>query len=516
MDLGESKRKRQGQWRQSLLVTAWSLASLMACTGASGQQGTQSTPPAVESRPKRRTIEEIRNSFHNAKAAHAKVSPIIRHPRAAEALNPAILGQLKAQKLAASLGSGHPMDATGVSGGSQNPTGGSSTPAGGSGNPGGATGNNPTGASSNPPGTTGNNPAGGSSNPAGTAGNTATGGSTSLPSGGSTSSIKGPTPPRSMTRAVAAITPVANQSPPLSSSTSNAGSNLGRFSAPIRMKVCPPGTGPVVQQINGAERAVFTQDPNGNEYTMEGCRFGNSKGELHLEGGFKAGTISLIIESWSDTLIKAQVNPQLTGELDQNNVSLVVHAAGNGSPATVSGCKFYSLREQLNIQSFPSANVSISSVIATDGTPVKAVFSSPYKTVSWGGNASPPNLSPNLAGGVDRNYPNRFGPGMDVWDLGGLAPGFAPVSFQLAYWALENCAGSDFLSMTTMQNATIYNDGQWNAQWDPQNGNRILVSFAEQHCHLGNGFLGVGDDESNSSYALNITVVGPKGANPWP
>jgi hypothetical protein len=62
---------------------------------------------------------------------------------------------------------------------------------------------------------------------------------------------------------------------------------------------------------------------------------------------------------------------------------------------------------------------------------------------------------------------------------------------------------------------TIYNDGKWNARWDPQNSRRIIVYFAEQHCHTSPSLMQLGDDESNSSYALTITVIGPRGVSPW-
>jgi hypothetical protein len=231
-----------------------------------------------------------------------------------------------------------------------------------------------------------------------------------------------------------------------------------------------------------------------------GCRFGQSKGDVHLEGGFKVGTIPLVIESWSDTEIKARMNPALAGEPDQNTVSLVVVPVGSAGLTRVPGFRFYAAREQVTLVSISQKRVTLGAITATDGHLVTAKFSSPDPH---------PSASNPYVGRVDRNHQARFGPGLDVWDLSGLAPGFEPLSFRLSYWATEGCGGVIF-----PQDQTVYNDGKWGARWDPQNSRRIVVNFAEQHCHKSPSGMELGDDESNSSYALIISVIGPKGVRP--
>ena len=269
--------------------------------------------------------------------------------------------------------------------------------------------------------------------------------------------------------------------------------------------VCPPGPGPGVFNINGKLHGViFTPDPNGNEYTIVGCRFGNSKGDLHLEGGFRAGTIPLLIESWTDTLIKARMNPALSGEPDQSNVSLVIVPVGSPGLTRLPGFSFYAMRETVTLRTMPQNGVVLASITASDGKPVQASYSSPFSSTV---NGQPTG---SFTAGVYRGYYARFSPGMDYWDLSGLAPGFVPLQFQIGYWTFDGC-----LVGVLPAEETIYNDGRWNAYWDPQNGNRIVVNFAELHCHRSQSLMQLEDDYSDSEYGLVIAVVGPRGVDPW-
>jgi hypothetical protein len=399
----------------------------------------------ASAKPRVRSDEEVQKFFRNARSAHFAASPKVPNPRAAEARNPAILQALKAQKMAAGSVPAHAMDATGASSNSQNPA----------------------GAASAPPANTGPTP--------GLAGNTPNGRSSNLSRPGNTA-VPGMPPNHARLAMLTAPAPLRN--------------------------ICPPGPGPGVFSVNGKPRgAIFTQDPNGNEYTIVGCRFGNSRGEVHLEGGFRAGTVPLVIESWSDTVIKAKMNPALTGEPDQSNVSLVVVPIGSPGLTRVPGFTFYAVREVSTLHSFPQSGVTLRAITATDGQAVPANFSSPYS-----GNTP----AASFTAGVERNHHARFDPGTDIWDLSGLAPGFEPLDFQLSHWATEDC-GTKVLPA----DETIYNDGRWDARWDPRNSKRIVVNFAEQHCHESPSMMQLGDDQSNSTYALTITVIGPKGVSPW-
>ncbi len=114
--------------------------------------------------------------------------------------------------------------------------------------------------------------------------------------------------------------------------------------------------------------------------------------------------------------------------------------------------------------------------------------------------------SGTFTAGVDRYDFYRFNPATDIWDLSNLAPGFVATQFSLSHWAVEDCSqGFELI----IDNATLYDDGQWSAQWDPSNPKRIIVNVAEQHCHDPEG-----TDASSSNYALEIQVSGPIGVNP--
>jgi len=102
-------------------------------------------------------------------------------------------------------------------------------------------------------------------------------------------------------------------------------------------------------------RVVFTQDPNYNHYAISGCGFGTVPGRIYLIAvpiGFPGhgGNITLLPaqgqtwgNQWSDTFIDAQVDPSISGELDQSNVSLVIQAAAGGQ-AQANGFSFYAKR----------------------------------------------------------------------------------------------------------------------------------------------------------------------------
>ncbi len=543
MKVGGTRPNPRVRVHQTSLFLA---AMILLSAGAFAQQGNSSDAQ----KPARRklTVEEVRSHFWSSPKLHEHASPRIQSPHAAAAMNSPVLAQLQSQKAGADIGPGHTMGATGGSGNSQDPTGGSSTPPGGcdpagtpanpaagggashkdkdkdhhhagggsnppaasgqpcGNNPTAGTGGNPNGSSNPPAGTPGANPTG-SNPPAGTPGSNPPGSNPPAgtpggkPSGGgATPSMAGPSHPHSVVVASAAA-PVAVQTPPPSAQSGSNAYKLGAKATAPLTAICPPGPNPAVFDINTKNIAgiIFTQDPTGNDYAIHGCRFGYNRGTAHLEGGFKSGNVPLKIVAWDDHYIRAQVDPNLAGEIDQNNVSLVI-TTHDGNSSKFTGSKFYAERVKTHLESFPQSAVALGATNDAEGKPVAAKYSSPYKP-------NFPNATP-LTGGVDRNDVIRFNPGTDVWDLSGLSPLFTPIDFYVDHWALDECMASGLGYGET----TIYNDGHWSGHWD---NNRIVVNFAEQHCHMSGGLMGIGDDESNSSYALIVTVLGPKGVDPW-
>lgn len=247
---------------------------------------------------------------------------------------------------------------------------------------------------------------------------------------------------------------------------------------------CTTLHGPSITTVSGQQgtSAVFTQDPQYNLFTIRGCNFGQNKGQAQLSSTSGGKLTDLTIDTWTDTLITAEVPSNLIGITDQDNVALVLLPSG-GSQVAKSGFHFYAKRAELHVVLIPASQVSMAPISDASGIAVTGQLSSPYK-VSGG----------NVSGGVDRINPVRFGGGTDVFDFSKLKPGFSIEKFQLSTLNPLNCEGDN------------YTDGNWSSQLS---GNAIRVSWQEQHCHNAEGFLTPGDDISNSSYGLDVWLVGP-------
>ena len=260
---------------------------------------------------------------------------------------------------------------------------------------------------------------------------------------------------------------------------------------------------PTIVTVNGKNTGtVFTPDPQFNLYTIQGCKFGEAPGQAYIYGPFAAGQVALQIELWTDTQIIAKVNPQVTGELDQSNVTLVVAPSG-GPQVQKAGFKFYAVRETtLLTKILPSAFVP-AAVTDTANHPVLAQYISP------GG-----GYFPGTSASVGRGAENVFNGGQDLFDFSKMKPGFITETYSMG-WAV----------MTNTEN--YQENGTWNGEWV---GDNIRVSWKMQHFHHGLnvmdmtafvyslGSAGSKDstDVSLSLYYLNVWVTGPKGVSPWP
>ncbi len=483
--------------RRFVLLVASTILLLSPCYLTAQAAGTPSGQPtgqdpaaAGQNSPHKPTPQEVEEAFRRAHRK-AKKSPKIKNTHSGDdpqtAAIRAALEQLRAGRSNAgntpgsSSGSGQTTNAGGSTPAGSNPTG--ANPAGaGSGRNSGST----TTGSSNPPvGTPGV--------PPGNAPGSSGGGSRSV----SVASM-------AMARPAMAIPAPATPPPP----APNSAASRGALATQPNLSVLGCSTKQLmILSINGVKTGisnpniVFTQDPQYNDYKISGCNFGSTQGQAHLNGPFRSGVVPLQIKSWTDNLIEVMLDPNLKGEPDQNSVTLVINPVGSAQ-AQLQNCKFYALRQQVMLPHLlSSSSVTLAQIIDDNGTPVPTVkFASPYKDPLTSDTTT-------FTAGVDRYDSYRFNPATDIWDLSNLAPGFVATEFSLSHWATEDCEQgfNVFLS-----DPTIYNDGQWGAQWDPGNPKRILVNVAEQHCH--DGYRG--QDASNSSYALEIQVTGPIGVNP--
>lgn len=257
---------------------------------------------------------------------------------------------------------------------------------------------------------------------------------------------------------------------------------------------CATVHGPSIATVSGQQgsSAVFTQDPQYNLFTIRGCNFGQNKGQGQLNSASGRKLTDLTIDSWTDTLITAEVPSTLTGALDQDNVSLLLFP-GNGPQVQKSGFRFSAKRAEIHLASIPAGQVTLATISDSDGSPVQAKLSSPYTV----GAAA-------MSGGVDRNNVVRFSGGTDVFNFARLKPGFTIEKFQVN--ELSNASCNDLGPTTT----TTYTDGNWNWQLS---GSTIRVSWQEQHCH--DAYFG---DASDAGYGLDIWLSGPvlgPGDSPW-
>ena len=165
---------------------------------------------------------------------------------------------------------------------------------------------------------------------------------------------------RPMLSAPAAMQPNSSgptRQQPAGGSRPTSGSNrYGTLSANTA-NVCLNATG--IRAINGKKSGVvFTPDLQFNHYIITGCGFGTTPGQIFLSGGFPAhgGKVPLVPyhafgtpntpgwgAHWTDQQIEAEIDTNIAGELDQNNINLVIQTS-NGGQAQANGNSFYALR----------------------------------------------------------------------------------------------------------------------------------------------------------------------------
>jgi hypothetical protein len=474
-----------------------------AGTTAAGTSGAQGDATGDKKEHHKRTPQEVEQAFRGAKTGKVKKSPKIKNTHNSEdAQIAAIIAALEKLRAGAS-GAGPKPGGKAPSG--QTANAGGSSPSGTPPVTGSTGGRGKTGAGSG-----GNSR--GTPTPPTSAGGSMPGGTTPGTPGSPAGTARTAVPVANVAMARAPLT----TAPPASAPSS---SPITSTSLASRAQTVQPGISNVVacgskmlmiQSVNGVATSasnpniVFTQDPQYDDYKISGCNFGASQGQAHLNGPFRAGQVAMQIASWTDTLIELKVPTNLTGEPDQNSVSLVIVPSG-GAQAQLQNCKFYAMRQEVTLTHLSQGQVTLGSVTDTGGSAVSYVkFSSPYRgQIGQGSQTS----TAAFAGGVDRYDTFRFGAGTDTWDFSSLAAGFVPTQFSLSHWALDQCDETGLIVGDT----TVYDDGQWSAQWDPSNPKHLIVNFAEQHCHETDG-----SDESNSSYALEVQVSGPVGVNPLP
>jgi hypothetical protein len=264
---------------------------------------------------------------------------------------------------------------------------------------------------------------------------------------------------------------------------------------PVANVICPPGAQPLLRTVNGQKsgviftpEAAYTQmaptNPGSFFYTLEGCHFGDVAGHVALTGPFSKGKIDLAVDTWTDSGIVVHVPADISGEFDQDNVTLTLTISGIG--LQVPGFKFYAARDEVLLNSVPSNETTLAGPKLRPNFPF---FQSPgFGTFD-----------------VQRNSATTFGPGTDYFSFDGLQRGFVPAAFQASRYAPLTADQCNY--MVNRAEMQISFEGQWNAQWG---GNRLRVDWPVGHCYAPSY------NEWAAWYGAKIWVIGPRGIDPWP
>jgi hypothetical protein len=288
-----------------------------------------------------------------------------------------------------------------------------------------------------------------------------------------------------------------------------------------------------IATVDGQKSGVVFMPIAGPEGTffIQGCGFGDKKGEVYLRGlrfappspsvskgvpVFQERFLPLQIQQngfpggqpghgkwqlgWGDRQIIAVISPAASGFLDTDNATLVVKTA-SGQEYTAASFRFFAAREQQKLNFIPPKAITPGSSHDTAGHGIAANVVSP--------SAASLVLPGHTVAVIREDNSATFPGGADTLDLSNsLAPGFKVLSVQQFNAALTN-AGCQSVPPGGGQFTT---NGTWNLTVTGPSA--YIISWQEQSCATQgtNGpNVSIG---SVSAYALDITVIGPRGADP--
>ncbi len=286
-----------------------------------------------------------------------------------------------------------------------------------------------------------------------------------------------------------------------------------RAMAPPPTKVIYPCLSPQVTEVNRQPKnAVFTPEQQYNSYIIKGCFFGNQPGHAYLVGKFNALQVELQASYWTDTEIDARVDPATSGELDQQNVSLVVAPLGT-APIKTPGFRFVAARSgPVFLPNIPQPWLTHSGWMG-QWVPPTLTYVSPVA-----GNKNVPSAFAGMSVYIVRSLNKKFSPGTDVFTPQ-LAPGWTIASVgSLISSAPPSCPGvvtyqqtfgQFFIGLTALT-----------PDWTHLKRSGVRVSGADTSC---SGFVplvppfgfSTYSDLSGSAYALKIWARGPRCTDPY-
>lgn len=315
-----------------------------------------------------------------------------------------------------------------------------------------------------------------------------------------------------------------------------------RATAPIAT-ICRPG----IAAVDGGANGVWFSPVAGEDgrFVIQGCGFGNAQGEVYLSGvQFDPAHARLLVQhgggttspdrvyfqtaanQWSDRQIVAQIDANAGGLYDTNNVTLNVKTT-KGQIYQVIGMNFLAARADQSLNwivappsgyssfvedaafiSSPTAVVHLTAVMDSAGNQMVPGFESPSTSTIWANEtvdvirAKLGELTPSKI---------TFSGGTDTYALS-LASGFQldpqnGVSMRHTQIDVAQCQ--------TSYNGEYTTNGNWAIRYTSEKS--FQISWQEQGCWPQAGTQGVSalDYGSVSAYALEITVLGPRGVRPW-
>ncbi len=322
---------------------------------------------------------------------------------------------------------------------------------------------------------------------------------------------------------------------------------------PMATGICKTG----IATVDGAANGVWFSPVAGQdgEFVIQGCGFGSMPGQVYLSGvqydathsnmavqpiGISscAGCVYFTIPpnqwknsqqfttSWSDGQIVAQIDPNASGFYDTNNVTLNVKTA-SGQVYQAVGMNFLAARadqllkwivpaqtgyngfgSQSALVSSPTAVIHLQPVTDSTGNQMIASIASPSAMTVW-----TYETLDTVRAKLGESTPSRvtFPGGTDTYQLS-LAPGFQldpqiGVRMRHTQIDVDQCR-RDF-------NGSYGANGLWAISYT--SATSFQISWQEQECWPKPRTQGLSplDYGSVSAYALQITVLGPRGASPW-
>lgn len=296
-----------------------------------------------------------------------------------------------------------------------------------------------------------------------------------------------------------------------SSSKFSSAARIGYLpSANATVLICAQNPAMRILNVSGSSSpATFTPVGQYNFYTITGCSFGNvgPNAKVYI---YKGATFheEFQIQEWNDNWIKLNLDPNLSGLLDQDSLTLVVQRA-DGQQATQTGFKFYAARERRLLNQIPSSDFSLYGLNTVDTSKWSQSYASPVgpaDSYRFGGMTAGVAISeglPYIQGNFDtQDMPSA---GTDIYDLSHLQPGFTPTEADISWYDM-GCSN---------YGGTVVTSGSWGGEF---NGSQLWINFPGENCkNVSNCNLwGCTDYFINPLiYGLDVWVEGPRGVDPW-